>query len=302
MDDGALIFVRQHGHPAGPRLVLSHGNGLAIDGYLPFWGLLCERYEVILFDFRNHGRNPCNPAWAHDWPTLVKRYGAGLAGYRGGLRHKADGGRVPFDVRSLLDTSHSGVWPPMGPAGAVRSAVYAREGHPLKAANQGAKFDLADADQAPQGEPQEPRGIRPPIAFPSDFPALGAGGLELMARATLRHDEASGKWVLACPRELEAHIFETTADPTIWPRMAKLQVPVKLICADPESEDAGPPALIGRAMAAELPIEYEAIPKTTHFLQIERPRECIRAMETFLATHGFPVPEGQFDVAIAQAR
>ena len=53
---------------------------------------------------------------------------------------------------------------------------------------------------------------------------------------------------------------------------AKLPIPVKLICADPESEDTGPPALVGRAMAAELPIEYEAIPKTTHFLQVERPR------------------------------
>ena len=109
-----------------------------------------------------------------------------------------------------------------------------------------------------------------------------------MARATLRYDEASGEWILACPRELEARIFESTADPTIWPRMANLQVPVKLICADPESEDAGPPSLIGRAMAAELPIEYEAIPDTTHFLQIERPRECVQATETFFARHGFP--------------
>ncbi|MBV8053733.1 MAG: hypothetical protein JO071_00665, partial [Deltaproteobacteria bacterium] len=40
MDDGAIIRIRQHGNPAGPRLALSHGNGLAIDGYLPFWGRL----------------------------------------------------------------------------------------------------------------------------------------------------------------------------------------------------------------------------------------------------------------------
>ena len=58
MDDGAIIRIRQHGNPDGPRLALSHGNGLAIDGYLPFWGPLRERYELILFDFRNHGQNP----------------------------------------------------------------------------------------------------------------------------------------------------------------------------------------------------------------------------------------------------
>jgi hypothetical protein len=33
MDDVADIRVRRHGVADAPRLVLSHGNGLAIDGY-----------------------------------------------------------------------------------------------------------------------------------------------------------------------------------------------------------------------------------------------------------------------------
>ena len=36
--DGAHIILRRYGNSEGPRLVLSHGNGLAID----------------LYDFRNH--------------------------------------------------------------------------------------------------------------------------------------------------------------------------------------------------------------------------------------------------------
>src|SRR5271166_2029792 len=51
MHDGAVIYLRQHGNPNGPRLALSHGNGLATDGYLPFWGPLRDRYELIVFDF-----------------------------------------------------------------------------------------------------------------------------------------------------------------------------------------------------------------------------------------------------------
>ena len=39
--------------------------------------------------------------------------------------------------------------------------------------------------------------------------------------------------------------------------------------------------------AAEVPVEYEAIPNTTHFLQIERPDECVRSMEAFLTRQGF---------------
>ena len=33
-------------------------NGFAVDGYLPFWGPLCDRFEIAAFDFRNHGQNP----------------------------------------------------------------------------------------------------------------------------------------------------------------------------------------------------------------------------------------------------
>ncbi len=59
MDDGAHIRVRQHGDPNQPvRIVLSHGNGFATDGYFPFWQLLLEHFDVIVFDFRNHGWNP----------------------------------------------------------------------------------------------------------------------------------------------------------------------------------------------------------------------------------------------------
>ncbi len=41
-----------------------------------------------------------------------------------------------------------------------------------------------------------------------------------------------------------------------------------------------------QAAAAEAGVEYQAIPGTTHFLQIEKPRECIAAMESFLRAEG----------------
>ena len=57
MDDGATIRIRQRGNPDGARLFISHGNGFAIDGYLPFWGPLRDRFDLVLFDVRNHGCN-----------------------------------------------------------------------------------------------------------------------------------------------------------------------------------------------------------------------------------------------------
>ena len=58
MGDGAKIKVRLHGNSKGSRIFIANGNGFAIDGYLPFWGPLCDRFEIAAFDFRNHGQNP----------------------------------------------------------------------------------------------------------------------------------------------------------------------------------------------------------------------------------------------------
>src|SRR5207248_2807481 len=71
MHDGAVILVRRFGNPDGPRLVLSHGNGLAIDGYFEFWRMLVDRYDLVLFDMRNHGRNPLHPIDGHNWTNFV---------------------------------------------------------------------------------------------------------------------------------------------------------------------------------------------------------------------------------------
>jgi pimeloyl-ACP methyl ester carboxylesterase len=122
--------------------------------------------------------------------------------------------------------------------------------------------------------------------FGKYFPRWQPEAYELMARATLRRDDATGEHVLACPREFEAHVFRSNSENTeAWARLARMPVSVKLICGDPTLENAAP-ALIGKALAEESNVDYEAIPETTHFLQIERPAECIRSMEQFLAKHG----------------
>ena len=58
MADGASITLRRHGNPTGPRIMFSHGNGLATDLYYPMWRLLMDRFDLVLWDLRNHGWNP----------------------------------------------------------------------------------------------------------------------------------------------------------------------------------------------------------------------------------------------------
>ena len=62
LDDQAKIRVRRHGNPDGIRLFITHGNGFAADAYVPFWQLLLPKYDLVVFDFRNHGQNvPADP-------------------------------------------------------------------------------------------------------------------------------------------------------------------------------------------------------------------------------------------------
>jgi pimeloyl-ACP methyl ester carboxylesterase len=284
MDDGAVIRIRQHGRPGGPRLVLSHGNGLAIDGYLPFWGPLRERYEVVVFDFRNHGHNPFHREDAHMWQRFVLdmeevfdainrelgvKRAAGvfhsLSGVTAAMHALRFGKR--FDALVLFD-------PPIFPP----------EGHPLRGNQAEDKNSLAERARRRTERYKDPSILA--SQFKARFTRWRPEAYELMARATLRRDSHSGDWVLACPRELEASVFSTNADPTLWERIGGVPVAMKLICGDPNLPEVMPPALIGRALAIQHRIPYEAIEGTTHFLQIEKPLECIAAMESFLRPLG----------------
>lgn len=283
MSDGAIIRIRQHGNPERPRLALSHGNGLAIDGYLPFWGPLLERYELVLFDFRNHGRNPVHRLDHHNWPTFVndlehifylvqKEFGAKRTA---GIFHSLSA------VSATMHTVRMGRrWDPLV---LFDPPFYPRDGHPLREPQ--TIGEDAIAARAAKRTPSYKDPSELARQFAKYFTRWQPEAYELMARATLRHDVATGDWVLACPREFEAHVFRSNRDTSAWTSLGRLPVAVKLICADPGLEMAAP-ALIGKAVAEEARIDYEAIPDTTHFLQIERPAECIRSMEQFLAKCG----------------
>jgi pimeloyl-ACP methyl ester carboxylesterase len=284
LEDHAIIRVRQHGNAAGPRLMLSHGNGLAVDGYFPFWGPLRERYEVVVFDFRNHGHNPLHREHAHRWPRFVMDLEEVFQAVNAELGHKRAAG-VFHSLSGVTAALHALKFGPRFDALVLFDPpIFPPEGHALR------------GDQAQDKNSLATRALRRTERY--DDPSILAGqfrarftrwrpeAYELMARATLRHDLRAGCWILACPRELEANIFSTNADATLWERLGEVPVPTKLICGDPDLPEVMPPALIGCALAKQHGLPYEAIPGTTHFLQIEEPEKCVRAMESFLAPLG----------------
>src|SRR5258708_4498879 len=280
MDDGAIIRVRQHGNPAGPRLALSHGNGLAIDGYYPFWSLLRDRYELILFDFRNHGQNPTHTFEHHNWPRFtldMEQVFATIQEHFGkkqtvGVFHSLSA------VTATMQTQRFGVrWDPLV---LFDPPYYPPERHRLNLLQYENEEEIAM--RAARRTPAYADPMELAASFRRWLRGWAPDAYDLMARATLRHDPATNQWLLACPREFEAHVFRSNRDTSTWTGLATMLVAVKLICGDPDAEEASPPARLGQAIAAESGVLYEAIPGTSHFLQIERPRECIAAMESFL--------------------
>jgi pimeloyl-ACP methyl ester carboxylesterase len=97
--DGATIRMRRHGNPDGVRLLLTHGNGFAADAYYPYWQYLLQKFDLLVFDFRNHGQNlPVVPSHhtyeqlTHDLERVVQEVKSRLgARPTAGLFHSMSG-------------------------------------------------------------------------------------------------------------------------------------------------------------------------------------------------------------------
>jgi pimeloyl-ACP methyl ester carboxylesterase len=246
---------------------------------------MLARYDVIVFDFRNHGANPPHGGAGHDlehfvsdlervWQETQREFGARPVA---GLFHS---------LSALAAIRHALAYPDRWRALVLFDPpIYPREGHPLRDSQQSDKDSLAERARRRTERYPSPHDFARQLASRKAFERWRPEAYELMAHATLRRDEHKGDWILACPRELEARVFSENRDPSLWIKLGEVKAPVKLIGADPHIEMAGPPARIAKAIAEEIPIEYEFIPDTTHFLQIEKPEACLRAVESFLAKH-----------------
>lgn len=284
LSDGATMVLRRHGNPDGPRVALSHGNGMAIEAYYPFWRLMLADYDVILFDTRNHGQNPPDGAENHNWrqfrddfETVRCRiddlFGAGPVG---AAFHSMSG------ISALLQTRAFGArWSPLI---LVDPPIFPPPGHALQKLQSLHMEDMeAIALRRPDrfGDPEELAAVlRARRAFRRWLP----GAHELFALATTRRT-AEG-WALACPKRLEARVFAANIDPTVWPEVGAMPGDIAVVGADPSLPEVQPPALLGRALAQEHGLPYAMIADCTHFMQIERPEAVWDAVEAFLRRFG----------------
>ena len=276
VDDDTVVVLRRHGNPDGVRLILTHGNGLAIDLYYPFWSLLADRFDLIVHDLRNHGWNPVSPLGGHTMPTLA-----------------GDHDRILEAVGSLFgDKPAVGVFHSVAALAALMSPAKG-EGYaglvlfdpPLcKAGRSFHNFDevaMRNAAQARQ-RAEHFASLHEFIELLSFAPAYRhvlPGIHRLLAETTLRPRADADGFELRCPREFEAQIVEYASVFAVNINFDAFRCPIKAIGADPTLTYSYLPSM---DLSHILSVDYDFVPDATHFLQLEKPDECVAYMRGFL--------------------
>ncbi len=277
LDDDTVTTVRQHGNPSGTRIVLSHGSGLAADLYYPFWSLLANDYDVMVYDLRNHGWNSVGARRDHNIPTLVCDHDIILESIDRVYGSKPTIGifHSLTSIVAILSCSK------------IYSALVLFD--PPLAKHDMSQTELLEAAAlvAAKTRQREERfksreEFVELLKFLPSFKRVIPGVHELMALTTLRGSAGGHGYELRCPREYEANLMEYGRSFFPLLDLDLLACPKKIVGADPTLPHSYLPTLDQR-LAYE--VDYDFIPETTHLLQLEKPEECVAVTREFLERH-----------------
>lgn len=280
LDADTVTTLRRYGNSDGPRLVLSHGNGLAIDLYYPFWSLLTDEFDLIVYDLRNHGWNTVGVRQRHNIPILIRDQERILEAID---RHYGNKPKIGvFHSVSALVTLF------LSPQNNSLAAQVLFDPPLCKPGKSQIEFDDAVERNAARTRRRADRFqtredfvelLRSVPAFTRVVP----GVCDLIARTTLRPSANGEGYELRCPREYEAQIMDYVRGFSPLVDLATLACPTKVMGADPTLPFAYLPTL---DLSDVMAVEYDFLPETTHYLQLEDPKECVAVVREFLQQNG----------------
>ena len=286
LDDGAAIRVRRHGKPDGVRLLLSHGNGFATDAYFPYWRNFLAQFDLMVFDFRNHGQNvPVVPPH-HTYEQLTQDLERVIQAIKAefgdrptaGIFHSMSGRTAMkhaleiawrWDALVLVDPPN--MPPPDHPAFPPMAAFEKR----LTAWARSRRRHFASVAELTEEYKQSRATAR-----------WVDGAHELMARSVLRGSPNGEGFELVCAPENEAAIYAQAMTLNLWPDADDFDGPVKLIGCDPQVKGGPAIAAANAALGREGGYDYSFVAHTGHLLQIEKPQECVAVTMDFLRDCG----------------
>ena len=286
LDRTARVFLRQYGNTSGPRLVLSHGNGLAIDLYYPFWSLLEEDFELFVYDLRNHGWNEVSKVDDHNLFSFVTDLDQvlheidTLHGEKPiiGLYHSLSALIALLFSSDIMTSSFERLSrgfdalilfdPPMYSPGKSHTEFD-------DAADKTARITRKRTGRFDSFEQYLEL-----LEFFPTFSRLVPGARELMAHSLLRKSSNASGYELRCPPNYEARIVEYVRAFADQVDLNNLPCPTRIIGADPLLPFSYLPTV---NLSDMLSVDFDFIPETTHLMQIEKPHVCAEYVREFVA-------------------
>ena len=280
MADGALIYVRRHGNPDGPRVLLSHGCGLAVDTYYPYWSLLADEFDLFLFDLRSHGWNPPAKLQAQNIPTFVRDCETVLRAIGTNYDERPVVGAF-HSLSGLVSLLHEELWKGFAGLMLFDVPILPPRGRPEDLVEMGEEMSITTRRRRDRFHSKEEFIER--INKSAVYRRLPAPVVDLMADSTLRLTTDGTAYELCCPREYEAQVYEYLFGWAMRVNLNKVSCPVKVVGADPTVPFTFMPSM---DLSDLIEVDYDYLPEATHFLQLERPKECADLTLEFMGSRG----------------
>lgn len=288
--DGAMFPVRVYGRASGPRLILSHGNGFAIDGYRNFWRHLCARCEVVVFDIRNHGQNPAHGPDGHDWATFAHDFDAILTAIATTLAPKPTVGLFHSlsSIAALLHLKQYN-WPWAGLI-LFEPPILPPADHPLHDEARQGELAIREWALARPDDFDSPETLASSWTVKRTFQNWESGTHLAMVKSILRQDTSTGRWRLRCPRELEAKIYDENRHSHLWRFIGAIPFPLLLYAGDPNRASGAITARLSAALAHENNREIFVQPNGSHLPMLEDSFGCAQTALNYLERIGVLKP------------
>ena len=281
LSDGAQVLLRRHGRTGGPRLLVSHGTGFAVDGFARMWRPLCDRFDVIVFDLRHHGRNPsCDPMsiTAERQNLDMREIVAGVAETFGrreisGLFHSI-AALAALRVETLFPGTFAHlalIEPPAPPP----------LGHPLHAPFEAGRIALAERSARRQARFDTVDELAAKYQGRPAFRRFQDGAAHDLAAAIVK--ETAQGFELLCSPLAESRYYETNQDDGLFDRAASVACPVLMLTGRDDLVHAGTPAQLAGELARLGGYDYVELADATHMMPLERPEAIVALTRSLVA-------------------
>ncbi|MFE6747560.1 alpha/beta fold hydrolase [Kitasatospora purpeofusca] len=277
--DGTRLHVEVHGQPGAPTVVLAHGWTCTTHFWAPVIHRLADRYRVVVYDQRGHGRS--------EIPSSRARYSTrALAEDLAAVLTRV----VPEGERAVLAGHSMGGMTIM--AGAARPEVAARTAAAVLIST-GPSDLLSEVRIVPDAV--RPPGLRRFLHRQVLRSRLPLGPVGPVSRAGLKYaimgaeapaerTEVAVRMAHACPTGVRANWARVLDRLDVRPGLARLTAPTAVVVG---AEDRLTPPVHAHRMVAALadPQGLLLLPGVGHMAPLERPAEVAAEIDRMAAAH-----------------